>query len=172
MATFCLSLPVRIAIGPQPSDPPFLITVFGVMPAPGLFLLYFSTSSYEFDDVSVTCCRLKNVVAWSEPIGELESVTRRNGRHKDSLELRWPNRRRWVVLTNDLAAALDASAASSKTASERLHAQPSSAGQWVNQQAILFGAFTWARVPRIYEVDPAVHWQRCTADGSSFATWM
>jgi len=32
------------------------------------------------------------------------------------------------------------------------------------------GAFTWGRVQRLYDADPAVHWQHCEAE--EFATWM
>jgi hypothetical protein len=27
------------------------------------------------------------------------------------------------------------------------------------------GAFTWSRIQRLYDADPAVHWQRCEAEG-------
>ena len=27
------------------------------------------------------------------------------------------------------------------------------------------GVFTWGRAQRLYDADPAVHWQRCEADG-------
>lgn len=27
------------------------------------------------------------------------------------------------------------------------------------------GAFTWARIQRLHDADPAVHWQRCSAQG-------
>jgi len=27
------------------------------------------------------------------------------------------------------------------------------------------GAFIWSRIQRLYEADPAVHWQRCESEG-------
>jgi hypothetical protein len=27
------------------------------------------------------------------------------------------------------------------------------------------GAFTWNRIQRLYDADPAVHWQRCESEG-------
>jgi hypothetical protein len=35
----------------------------------------------------------------------------------------------------------------------------------MNREAIEVGAFTWSRVQRLYDVDAAVHWQRCEAEG-------
>jgi hypothetical protein len=33
------------------------------------------------------------------------------------------------------------------------------------REAIEVGAFPWARIQRLYDTDPAVHWQRCKAEG-------
>ena len=35
----------------------------------------------------------------------------------------------------------------------------------MNREAIEVGAFTWARVQRLYDADTAVHWQRCASEG-------
>jgi len=32
-------------------------------------------------------------------------------------------------------------------------------------QILEVGAFTWGRIQRLYDADPAVHWQRCEAEG-------
>jgi hypothetical protein len=40
------------------------------------------------------------------------------------------------------------------------------------REAIDVGAFTWSRVQRFYDSDPAVHWQRCEMRGLRIATWM
>lgn len=33
------------------------------------------------------------------------------------------------------------------------------------REALEVGAFTWGRIQRLYDADPAVHWQRCEAEG-------
>ena len=33
------------------------------------------------------------------------------------------------------------------------------------REALEVGAFTWSRIQRLYDSDPAVHWQRCAAEG-------
>jgi hypothetical protein len=35
----------------------------------------------------------------------------------------------------------------------------------MNREAIEVGAFSWARIQRLYDADAAVHWQRCEAEG-------
>jgi len=35
----------------------------------------------------------------------------------------------------------------------------------MNRSAIEVGAFSWARIQRLYDVDATVHWQRCEAEG-------
>ena len=35
----------------------------------------------------------------------------------------------------------------------------------MNRSAIEVGAFSWARIQRLYDADAVVHWQRCEADG-------
>jgi len=35
----------------------------------------------------------------------------------------------------------------------------------MNREPIEVGAFTWARVQRLYDGDTAVHWQRCESEG-------
>jgi len=35
----------------------------------------------------------------------------------------------------------------------------------MNRDAIEVGAFTWARIQRLYHADAVVHWQRCEAEG-------
>jgi hypothetical protein len=35
----------------------------------------------------------------------------------------------------------------------------------MNRSAIEVGAFTWARIQRLYDADAIVHWQRCEAEG-------
>jgi hypothetical protein len=35
----------------------------------------------------------------------------------------------------------------------------------MNRESIEVGAFAWARIQRLYDVDPAVHWQSCEAEG-------
>jgi hypothetical protein len=35
----------------------------------------------------------------------------------------------------------------------------------VNRSAIEVGAFSWARIQRLYDADATVHWQRCEAEG-------
>jgi hypothetical protein len=109
MVLLLISFPIRVALLPNAMAAPvfLLILVFGVLPGLGLYLIYFSTSSFEFDGANVICRRLGNIVVWCEPLYDLEAVRRRWGRFKDSLELKWSNRRRWVVLTNDLEAALN-----------------------------------------------------------------
>jgi len=37
----------------------------------------------------------------------------------------------------------------------------------MNRDAIEVGAFTWAKVQRLYDADAVVHWQRCEAEGLS-----
>jgi hypothetical protein len=32
-------------------------------------------------------------------------------------------------------------------------------------ESLELGAFTWGRIQRLYHADPAVHWQRCEAEG-------
>ena len=109
MALLLLSFPIRVALLPNTMTAPvfILILIFGVLPGLGLYLIYCSTSSYEFDGANVICRRLGNTVVWCEPLHDLVAVSRRWGRFKDSLELKWSNRRRWIVLTNDLEAALN-----------------------------------------------------------------
>ena len=35
----------------------------------------------------------------------------------------------------------------------------------MNREKIDVGAFTWARIQRLYDADAVVHWQRCEAEG-------
>jgi hypothetical protein len=35
----------------------------------------------------------------------------------------------------------------------------------MNRSAIEVGAFSWARIQRLYDADAAVHWQRCESEG-------
>ena len=35
----------------------------------------------------------------------------------------------------------------------------------MNRDAIEVGAFTWARIQRLYHADAVVHWQRCESEG-------
>ena len=35
----------------------------------------------------------------------------------------------------------------------------------MNRSAIEVGAFSWARIQRLYDADALVHWQRCEAEG-------
>jgi len=35
----------------------------------------------------------------------------------------------------------------------------------MNRDAIEVGAFTWARIQRLYDADSVAHWQRCEAEG-------
>ncbi len=35
----------------------------------------------------------------------------------------------------------------------------------MSRAAIEVGAFTWSRIQRLYDADPAVHWQCCEAEG-------
>jgi hypothetical protein len=35
----------------------------------------------------------------------------------------------------------------------------------MNRDAIEVGAFTWARIERLYDADSVAHWQRCEAEG-------
>jgi hypothetical protein len=35
----------------------------------------------------------------------------------------------------------------------------------MNRDAIEVGAFSWARIQRLYDADAAVYWQRCESDG-------
>jgi hypothetical protein len=35
----------------------------------------------------------------------------------------------------------------------------------MNRDAIEVGAFSWARIQRLYDADGVVHWQRCDAEG-------
>jgi|SRR5450631_379687 len=35
----------------------------------------------------------------------------------------------------------------------------------MNKPEIEVGAFTWARIQRLSDADPAVHWRRCEAEG-------
>jgi hypothetical protein len=35
----------------------------------------------------------------------------------------------------------------------------------MSKPAIEVGAYSWARIQRLYDVDAVVHWQRCEADG-------
>jgi hypothetical protein len=35
----------------------------------------------------------------------------------------------------------------------------------MNRDAIEVGAFSWARIQRLYDADPVVHWQRCESEG-------
>ena len=35
----------------------------------------------------------------------------------------------------------------------------------MKQETIEVGAFSWARIQRLYDADAAVHWQRCEAEG-------
>ena len=35
----------------------------------------------------------------------------------------------------------------------------------MNRSAIEVGAFSWARIQRLYDADATVHWQRCEAEG-------
>jgi hypothetical protein len=35
----------------------------------------------------------------------------------------------------------------------------------MNRDAIEVGAFSWARIQRLYDADAVVHWERCEAEG-------
>jgi hypothetical protein len=35
----------------------------------------------------------------------------------------------------------------------------------MSPEALGGGAFTWSRIQRLYDTDPAVHWQRCESEG-------
>lgn len=35
----------------------------------------------------------------------------------------------------------------------------------MSRNAIEVAAFTWSRIQRLYDADPAIHWQRCEAEG-------
>lgn len=35
----------------------------------------------------------------------------------------------------------------------------------MSREALEVGAFTWGRIQRLHDKDPAVHWQRCEAEG-------
>jgi hypothetical protein len=35
----------------------------------------------------------------------------------------------------------------------------------MSRETLEVGAFTWGRVQRLYDADPTVHWQRCSAEG-------
>ena len=35
----------------------------------------------------------------------------------------------------------------------------------MSRETLDVGAFTWGRVQRLYDADPAAHWQRCNAEG-------
>src|ERR1700688_3016100 len=35
----------------------------------------------------------------------------------------------------------------------------------MSREAIEVGAFTWSRVQRLHDADPAVHWRRCGSEG-------
>lgn len=35
----------------------------------------------------------------------------------------------------------------------------------MNRSSIEVGAFSWARIQRLYDSDAVVHWQRCEAEG-------
>ena len=35
----------------------------------------------------------------------------------------------------------------------------------MSRAALDVGAFTWRRIQRLYDADPAVHWQRCESEG-------
>jgi hypothetical protein len=35
----------------------------------------------------------------------------------------------------------------------------------MNREAIEVGAFSWARIQRLFDADAVVHWQRCEAEG-------
>jgi hypothetical protein len=35
----------------------------------------------------------------------------------------------------------------------------------MSRAAIDVGSFTWSRVQRLYDADPAVHWRRCGSEG-------
>ena len=37
----------------------------------------------------------------------------------------------------------------------------------MNRDAIEVGAFSWARIQRLYDSDPVVHWHRCESEGLS-----
>jgi hypothetical protein len=42
---------------------------------------------------------------------------------------------------------------------------PAGQGQTVSRAAIEVGAFCWGRIQRLYDADPAIHWQRCESQG-------
>jgi hypothetical protein len=35
----------------------------------------------------------------------------------------------------------------------------------MTREALEVGAFTWGRMQRLYDADPATHWQRCESEG-------
>jgi hypothetical protein len=35
----------------------------------------------------------------------------------------------------------------------------------MSQETLVGGAFTWNHIQRLYDADPAVHWQRCESEG-------
>jgi hypothetical protein len=35
----------------------------------------------------------------------------------------------------------------------------------MTREGIEVGAFTWSRIQRLYDADPAIHWARCDAEG-------
>ncbi len=39
----------------------------------------------------------------------------------------------------------------------------------MSQETLVGGAFTWDHIQRLYDADPAVHWQRCESEGLEIA---
>jgi hypothetical protein len=39
----------------------------------------------------------------------------------------------------------------------------------MSQETLVGGAFTWNHIQRLYDADPAVHWQRCESEGLEIA---
>lgn len=98
---------------PQSAAPLVInIMVFGLFPALALWGGYMCTTSYEFDGKNVICRRLESFIIWQDTVSNIEAVEVASAMMAvaagtlNYLCIRWPHRRRWVIMTSDLQQAI------------------------------------------------------------------
>lgn len=109
-----VSVPVWVLFFAPNKSAPLVINmmVFGLLPGLTLWGGYMCTTSYDFDGENITCRRLGSLTIWQHTVSSIEAVELGPGMlaaAQGSLNyfyVRWPDRRRWVILTSDLRHAL------------------------------------------------------------------
>ena len=86
--------------------------IFRLLPAIALWGMYMLTTSYDFDGENITCRRLGSLTIWQHTVSNIEAVelgfevAAAAAATLNYLYIRWPDRRRWVILTSDLRHAI------------------------------------------------------------------